>query len=123
MYSVMRQMMGMVSRTRVAPIKAITTPRLELLAALIGTRVIKFLKKELPVALSAVHLWSDSQCVLAWIENTSKTYPTFIQNRLNEIRQDATIAFRYVGTTDNPADLPSRGTSLPRPQPRQVLVI
>ena len=100
------------SRTRVAPIKSTSTPRLELLAALIGARVIKYLKRELPLDISATHLWSDSQCVLGWIRNTEKSYPTFITNRLIEIRQDPDVKFHYVRTTDNPADLPSSGTTL-----------
>ncbi|XP_065197781.1 uncharacterized protein LOC135829305 [Sycon ciliatum] len=102
------------SRTRVSPIKATSIPRLELLAALIGARIIKFLKKELlgAVHISATHLWSDSQCVLGWIKNTEKSYPVFIANRLKEIRADQSVCFNYIRTADNPADLPSRGASL-----------
>ena len=100
------------SKTRVAPIKATSTPRMELLAALIGARLIKFLQKELPLTLDSTHLWSDSQCVLAWIDNNAKSFPVFIQNRLQEIRQVQSVSFHYVGTTDNPADVPSRGAPL-----------
>eukprot|EP00117_Sycon_ciliatum_P031101 scpid25928/ scgid24391/ len=99
------------SKSRISPIKAMTTPRLELLAALIGTRMVKFLKNQLPFPLTEVHLWSDSQCVLGWIEGRNKIRPTFVENHLREIRQDSTIQFRYVRTRENPADLPSRGTT------------
>ncbi|XP_065180174.1 uncharacterized protein LOC135810609 [Sycon ciliatum] len=102
------------SRTRVSPIKATSIPHLELLAALIGATIIKFLKKELlgAVHISATHLWSDSQCVLGWIRNTEKSYPVFIANRLKEIRADQSVCFNYIRTADNPADLPFRGASL-----------
>ena len=42
-------------------------PRLELLAAFIGTRAIQFVEEQLRLTLAQKHLWSDSQCVLNWI--------------------------------------------------------
>ena len=54
-------------KARVAPVKAITIPRLELLAAALGTRLIKFLKAQLPIALYSMHLHSDSSCVLVFL--------------------------------------------------------
>ena len=44
------------SKTRLAPNKPITIPRLELLAALIGTRCLKFVQKELKVNISEKHV-------------------------------------------------------------------
>ena len=44
------------SKTRLAPNKQITIPRLELLAALIGTRCLKFVQKELMVNISEKHV-------------------------------------------------------------------
>ena len=99
------------SKSRLSPIKAATVPRLELLAVLIGTRMVKFLKKELPFALNETHVWSDSQCVLGWLRNSTKTKPTFVENRLREIRQQQLMVFGYVSSAENPADLPSRGVS------------
>ena len=46
------------------PNKKITIPRLELLAALIGTRCMKFVENELKVEICQKHIWLDSQCVL-----------------------------------------------------------
>ena len=54
-------------KTRVAPVKAITIPRLELLAAALGTRLIKFLKAQLPIALYSMNFHSDSSCVLVFL--------------------------------------------------------
>jgi len=59
------------SKSRVAPLKALTLPRLELMAAVTATRVAKFVQTSIspdnkPIA---VHLWTDSQIVLHWLQN------------------------------------------------------
>ena len=101
----------LLSKTRVAPIKTQTVPRLELMAALIGTRTIRFLREELPFELTRICLWSDSTCVLGWITNNKK-HPVFVQNRVDEIRTVRDVEYLYVSTNDNPADFPSRGSSV-----------
>ena len=98
------------SKTRLVPNKAITIPRLELLSALIGTRCMKFIETELKIKISQKHIWLDSQCVLKWI-NSQRALGTFVENRVKEIKADKDIIFRYISTTDNPADIASRGTT------------
>ena len=98
------------SKTRLVPNKTITIPRLELLAALIGTRCMKFVEKELKVEIYQKHIWLDSQCVLNWI-NSHKALGTFVENRVKEIKADKDIIFHYISTTENPADIASRGAS------------
>ena len=92
------------SNARLVPNKKITVPRLELLAALIGTRCVKFIEKELKVEICQKHIWSDSQCVLKW-GNSQKALGTFVENRVREIKADQSIAFHYISTTENPADI------------------
>ena len=96
------------SKTRVAPLKTVTIPRLELLATLLGARIIKFLKSQLPITLDEVCLHTDSSCVLGWLRS-KKSQPVFVERRLTEIRQDPSVRFCYTPTEENPADLPSRG--------------
>ena len=99
------------SKTKCAPMKGtVTIPRLELLAAVMGVRVAKLIKKELPLEFAEISLWSDSMCVLGWIRNREKQQPAFVEHRLEEIRADSMLTFRYVRTDSNPVDLPSRGT-------------
>ena len=68
------------SKTRLAPNKDIGIPRLELLAAVIGTRCIRFVQKELKLDICSKHIWLDSQCVLCWIDS-QKSLSKFVENR------------------------------------------
>ncbi|XP_078051448.1 uncharacterized protein LOC144477596 [Augochlora pura] len=102
------------AKVRIAPVKA-TIPRLELLAALIGSRqtqgIKEFLKFEGPT-----FYWSDSTTVLTWLKRDTQ-WGTFVWNRVKEIRQTTSSGvWRYVPGEINPADLPSRGC-----QARQLL--
>ena len=54
------------SKSRVAPLKGLTLPRLELMAAVIGARLSRHVQKE--VTVTKVELWSDSQIVLHWLQ-------------------------------------------------------
>ena len=99
------------AKTRVASLKTLTIPRLELMAALVGTRLTHFVMKTIPVPNMSVFMWSDSQIALHWIKN-KKPLPVFVRNRVTEITSllpDA--AWNYCPTTDNPADLLTRGTT------------
>jgi hypothetical protein len=72
----------MMSKNRVAPLKKLTIPRLELMAAVTGARLCQHIIQQ--TGLSDVCLWSDSQIVLHWLVS-KKTLPRFVQNRLTEI--------------------------------------
>ena len=96
------------ARTRVAPLKELTLPRLELMAALVGARLAKYLIRESRLCFSKLTLWSDAKCVLYWIKGR-QLKPVFVENRLREIRSVQFNEFRYIASEDNPADLLSRG--------------
>ncbi|VDN54258.1 unnamed protein product [Dracunculus medinensis] len=88
------------AKSRVAPIKTMTIPKLELLAILIGVRAAQFVIKQLEFENAQVILWSDSRCALHWTQNHSRLLPRFIQNRVEEIRK-AKFAYRYIRSECN----------------------
>ena len=98
------------SKARVGPIKKLGTPRLELLAVLIGVRMPNFVQEQLRLPLEKKFLWTDNQCVLYWIMS-KKPLTTFVQNRVKEITEKKDISFHYVVTSQNPADSATRGIS------------
>ncbi len=97
------------AKSRVAPLKKLTLPRLELMAAVIGSRLCKHLQQN--TSISQIHLWSDSQIVLYWLQ-TTKTLQLFVRNRVAEIHElTDNRKWKYCPTKDNPADLLTRGIS------------
>ena len=97
------------SKSRVAPIKAQTIPRLELLGALILARLVNKLKS-IGAEYTTV-LWSDSTTALFWIKN-ERVWKQYIGQRVEKIRRlTPKDLWRHCPGELNPADLPSRGLS------------
>ena len=104
---------------RVAPLKAQSFCRLELMGALLAARLAETLTAELMMKIEKIALWSDSTTVLHWIHQTSSNYKAFVGNRVSEIHTimsdlDSTLGagkvyWRYVPTESNPADDITRG--------------
>jgi len=104
------QVSFVVAKARVAPLKSLTIPRLELMAALVATRLTHFVLKAIPS--DTVHMWSDSQIVLHWIKS-QKPLPVFVRHRTAEIQSLLPRAhWSYCPTSEKPADLLSRGTTI-----------
>ena len=103
------------SKTRVNPLQPQTIPRLELLSALLLTRLLVSVRKGLEsrLSLSETTCYTDSKVALHWIRGAEKEWKQFIQNRTTEIRTLLPDAiWVHCAGKDNPADLPSRGMSL-----------
>ena len=97
------------SKTRVSPIKKQSIPRLELLGAVILSRLTRTVLKALPNQVNRINYWVDSRTVLCWIKN-DKHWKQYVKHRVDEIRQlTAKQDWRYCPGVQNPADLPSRG--------------
>ena len=95
---------------RVAPLKAQSICRLELMAALIAARLAETVAAELMTKIEKITFWSDSTTVLHRIHQTSSNYKAFVGNRVPEIdtimsNLETTLGARYLPTgTNNPAD-------------------
>ena len=69
-------------KSRVAPIKSITVPRLELTAAVLSVQVSEQLKRELDIKLSGEVFWTDSKVVLGYIGNSVRRFHVYVANRV-----------------------------------------
>ena len=99
------------ARSRIAPKKQLTIPRLELCAALAGAELAAVLRKELTINIATQVLWSDSTTVLHWLK--SRTCKYVVGNQVTEIGSLSDHEeWRYVATDNNPADDITRGKSL-----------
>ena len=100
----------LMGKTRVAPLRQTTIPRLELQAALYAARLKKTIEDEMDFKFDKIFLWSDSTTVLSWIKNFKLKHKIYIGNRIAEIRVLTSIyLWNYVNTKDNPADQGTRG--------------
>jgi hypothetical protein len=101
------------SKSKVAPLKLLTIPRLELCAALLMTSLVKEIIDTLSLNVSELFLYSDSMVVLHWISGETQKLDTFIANRIAKIQDNIKNPnWYYVPSKQNPADLISRGSSV-----------
>ncbi len=101
------------ARSRVAPKRQQSMPRLELCAALAGAQLAKLVRNEMTLSISQTIIWTDSLTVLEWIQSDSCRYKVFVGTRVSEIQELSDHrSWRYVNTQDNPADDITRGKSL-----------
>lgn len=97
-------------KSRVAPLKHMTIPRLELTAATMAARMDKTLRSELQLQFQESVFWSDSVTVLKYIRNRTSRFRTFVANRVDTILKiSEPHQWRYINTSQNPADCASRG--------------
>ena len=98
------------SSSRVAPLKKLTIPRLELCAAVLLAKLYKRVTNALHSIIDASYLWTDSTVVLTWIQGPSHRWKTFVCNRVAFIQEKTSSAtWQHVSTQHNSADLISRG--------------
>ena len=99
-----------IGKSRLAPIKLVTIPRLELCGAVLASRLHELVSKKLQFKIGRMYFWTDSMTVLRYLRNTKSRFKTFVANRIAVI-QDLTNVddWRHIPGELNPADLASRG--------------
>ena len=102
------------SRARVAPLKRVSLPRLELLGAPLCSRLVVLVREALKLPEDTVcHCWTDSTVALAWIKSDPHWWKPFVANRVTKIQSlTAPSQWHHVAGKDNPADLLTRACEL-----------
>ncbi|XP_062703633.1 uncharacterized protein LOC134286082 [Aedes albopictus] len=94
------------SRSKVAPLKRQSIPRLELLAAVLGARLLRTVESSHTLPVHRRFLWTDSQTVLSWIRSDQYKYKQFVAFRIGEIHELTNLAdWRWVPSKHNIADV------------------
>ncbi|GBN78670.1 hypothetical protein AVEN_260252-1, partial [Araneus ventricosus] len=101
------------SKSRLAPLKKLTLPRLELLGALISARMGHYLQDTFPMLKREnIFYWSDSQICIHWIKGKADDWKQFVRNRVSEIKEKTNPNWwHHCAGKFNPADKLTRGIS------------
>ena len=97
-------------KSRLAPLKPVTIPRLGLTAAVCSVRISEQLHRELEYHINQEYFWTDSKVVLGYISNESRRFHVFVANRVQDIQDSPSVdQWNYIESKQNPADEASRG--------------
>ena len=70
----------------IAPLQAVSIPRLELMAAVTGVKLSESISSALEIGRRVRVFWSDSMDALYWIRGQSRRFKPFVSNRVGEMQ-------------------------------------
>ncbi|KAJ2948430.1 hypothetical protein O0L34_g7673 [Tuta absoluta] len=93
------------AKGRVAPLKTVSIPRLELQAATLGGRLARTVEREHERRADRRVMWTDSRTVLSWLRAGARSFKPFVAHRVAELEETTDISeWRWVPTAHNVAD-------------------
>ncbi|XP_062711642.1 uncharacterized protein LOC134289598 [Aedes albopictus] len=93
------------ARSKVAPLRQYSTPRLELMAAVLGAKMAETIRENHSLRVKRVQFWTDSSTVYSWIVSDHRRYKVFVAYRIGEILSKTSPSdWRWVRTKLNIAD-------------------
>ena len=102
------------SKTRVAPLRFLSIPRLELQAAVIGARLANTICQSHRISVNRTIFWTDSRNVLSWLQSDSRRYHQFVAFRIGELLEMTNVEqWRWIPTKLNVADDGTKWTQVP----------
>ena len=105
-----------IGKSRLFPatqINRFSIARKELVALCMGIDLLQQCRSYLTIAISRIYIWVDSMTVIKWCQCSTKELAQFVRNRVDKILTASEgMCPDYVKTSDNPADVASRGISV-----------
>ena len=102
----------MMAKTRVALLKRLSIPCLELCDAHLFAELLQHAKSIFSVPLSQIFMWTDSTVFLGWLNGIPRRFKTYVSNHVSSIVDNVPAPrWSYVPCVENPADCASRGVS------------
>lgn len=104
----------LMGKARLAPLRKISIPRLELTAATVALKIGQMIKLDLDRIPDMIMFHTDATTVLHYLHNERKRFPVFVANRVQLINDYTKPSqWRFIDSHENPADIASRGQTCP----------